>query len=57
MTGTLGPERDDQLAALQALVTHGAAGGKKKFKDFLPKWGKGVRGNPEDVIKTWRGHG
>ena len=40
VSGQLGQERDDVLAALVSLVVANSAGSKKKLKlaDFLPKW-------------------
>lgn len=55
VTGPLGQERDDTLAALVALVVANSAGSKKKLKlsDFLPTWDR-PRQTPDQQSDTIR---
>lgn len=57
VTGTLGQERDDQLAALVAeRVTNSISSPKKgskrpEMKDFIPQWDPKDRSNSPDEMK------
>lgn len=58
-TGTLGPERDDLLTALVAMLIHNTAFGikrkdMKKAGDFLPDWDRGKKQTPEEMLHTLR---
>ena len=56
VTGPLGQERDDLLAALVALVVANFSGSKKKHKlgDFVPEWDRRPQ-TPDEQLNKIRG--